>query len=677
MTDEILAKRVGGSCIYDLGSAQKGQYCLVDGATCKAAIADPKQMALFIYCDRFYVCIGSQGGSANNSANQRLQKLIAKNNLDQTRRLLLVTGKAITKDSISFIESILVNELKEAGWSQSNSDKKLDIVDNVPTPQHFTSILECFNIRILKHRRRKSRKENTGDTYNYPDETPEILSSIWDVLHEVGCSNKTMPDGIRNLLISKYSPRLNLDSKQQNILNNIVENPDNNHIILGGAGTGKTLLLFKIATELDKRAQTVTDRDDPANGQIALILQGNFKNEGKDIENKYHMANVGIYSIGSFTADAVRALADPTKDIRYSTILVDEGHGLPSFKKGRFGKTNNGFRTQWCKKYKIKDRTGNTIDFSLSKYFKGELPGELRYSGEPVNDYIDFFHYLKARGRIRNVVICYDPDQWVYSGAIGRESDFQFTGEECRYHDIQFIPHRLEHQYRISPDSQDSDSGTNFVKGIRYFLQLDTDSNFNREVFRQDPQNAEAYFGIVNSIQELFDYVDEEKKQHPGSHNRVVAGYAVDWNRQDPDQSVWFDTDESGHAVNGWAWNDAQEGFVYDESSEESHRHQVGSIFAVQGQDLDYAGVIVARDIGYDGQHVHGVPENYKHSSGSIPKSEKDHYGVEYYNQAFDQQIRGIYYVLLTRGIHGVRVFFQDKSLEQHFKDVMGIHLSS
>lgn len=677
MTDEILAKRVGGSCIYDLGSAQKGQYCLVDGATCKAAIADPKQMALFIYCDRSYVCIGSQGGSANNSANQRLQKLIAKNNLDQTRRLLLVTGKAITKDSISFIESILVNELKEAGWSQSNADKKLDIVDNVPTPQHFTSILECFNIRILKHRRRKSRKENTGDTYNYPDETPEILSSIWDVLHEVGCSNKTMPDGIRNLLISKYSPRLNLDSKQQNILNNIVENPDNNHIILGGAGTGKTLLLFKIATELDKRAQTVTDRDDPANGQIALILQGNFKNEGKDIEDKYHMANVGIYSIGSFTADAVRALADPTKDIRYSTILVDEGHGLPSFKKGRFGKTNNGFRTQWCKKYKIKDRTGNTIDFSLSKYFKGELPGELRYSGEPVNDYIDFFHYLKARGRIRNVVICYDPDQWVYSGAIGRESDFQFTGEECRYHDIQFIPHRLEHQYRISPDSQDSDSGTNFVKGIRYFLQLDTDSNFNREVFRQDPQNAEAYFGIVNSIQELFDYVDEEKKQHPGSHNRVVAGYAVDWNRQDPDQRVWFDTDESGHAVNGWAWNDAQEGFVYDESSEESHRHQVGSIFAVQGQDLDYAGVIVARDIGYDGQHVHGVPENYKHSSGSIPKSEKDHYGVEYYNQAFDQQIRGIYYVLLTRGIHGVRVFFQDKSLEQHFKDVMGIHLSS
>lgn len=30
----------------------------------------------------------------------------------------------------------------------------------------------------------------------------------------------------------------------------------------------------------------------------------------------------------------------------------------------------------------------------------------------------------------------------------------------------------------------------------------------------------------------------------------------------------------------------------------------MGFIFAVQGQDFDYAGVIVARDIGYDGQHV-------------------------------------------------------------------------
>ena len=167
-----------------------------------------------------------------------------------------------------------------------------------------------------------------------------------------------------------------------------------------------------------------------------------------------------------------------------------------------------------------------------------------------------------------------------------------------------------------------------------------------------------------------------KKKQHPGTHNRIVAGYAVNWAKKDPGKKVWFDTDESSNRANdnNWAWNDAQEGFVYDESSEERHRHQVGSIFAVQGQDLDYAGVIVARDISYDGQHVHGVPENYKHSSGSIPKSEKDQYGVEHYNQAFDQQIRGIYYVLLTRGIHGVRVFFQDKALEQHFKDVMGIN---
>lgn len=56
--------------------------------------------------------------------------------------------------------------------------------------------------------------------------------------------------------------------------------------------------------------------------------------------------------------------------------------------------------------------------------------------------------------------------------------------------------------------------------------------------------------------------------------------------------------------------NDTQNDFVYDESSEEEHKHQVGSIFAAQGQDRDYTGVIVAQDIGSDEQHVHGVPEN-------------------------------------------------------------------
>ena len=677
MTDKILAKRVGGSCIYDLGSAPKDKYCLVDSAPCKATIADPKQMALFIYCDRSYVCIGSQSESADNSGNQRLQELVAENNLNQTHRLLLVTGKAITKDSISFIESALVEELADADWSQSNSDKKLDIIDNLPTSQNFASRFEHLIRTFVSNFHmcgRKAEKVNANDTYNFPDETAEILSSIWNVLHEVGCSNKTIPDGIRDLLISKYSPRLRLDSIQQKILNNVVENSDNNHIILGGAGTGKTLLLFKIAAELDKRAQTVTDRDDPANGQIALIFQSNFENEGADVEERYHMANVGIYNIGSFTADIVKALADPTKDIRYSTILVDEGHGLPSFKEGKYGKTNNGFRTQWTKGYKTIDQNGDTIDFSLSKYFNSELPGKLKYSGEPITDYIDLFHYLKLTGRVRNVVICYDPDQWVYSGSIGRESDFQFTDTECRYHDIQFMPHRLEHQYRISPQGQNFDSGMDFVKGIRYFLQLDTDSNFNREVFRTKDDDTDAYFGIVNSIQELFDYIDEKKKQHPGSHNRVVAGYTHNWRKKELGKKVWFDTDESGRTVNGWAWNDTYKDFVYDESSEEKHRHQVGSIFAVQGQDLDFAGVIVARDIGYDGQHVHGIPENYKHIAGSIPKYEKKQYGVEHYNQAVDQQIRGIYYVLLTRGIHGVRVFFQDKALEQHFKDVMGIH---
>ena len=148
-------------------------------------------------------------------------------------------------------------------------------------------------------------------------------------------------------------------------------------------------------------------------------------------------------------------------------------------------------------KYKIKDRTSNTIDFSFSRCFKGELPGGLKYSGEPANDYIDFFHYLKGQCKITNVVICYDPDQCVYSGAIGRESDFQFTGKECRYHDIQFNSHRLKHPYRISPENQYSNSGTYSFKGIQYFLQLDTNSDFNHVKCSDKKQKAQKVKAVM------------------------------------------------------------------------------------------------------------------------------------------------------------------------------------
>lgn len=43
---------------------------------------------------------------------------------------------------------------------------------------------------------------------------------------------------------------------------------------------------------------------------------------------------------------------------------------------------------------------------------------------------------------------------------------------------------------------------------------------------------------------------------------------------------------------------------------------------------------------------------------------------LNFHHQAF----HGIYYALLTRGIHVIRIFSQDKALEQHSKDVVVIH---
>lgn len=41
--------------------------------------------------------------------------------------------------------------------------------------------------------------------------------------------------------------------------------------------------------------------------------------------------------------------------------------------------------------------------------------------------------------------------------------------------------------------------------------------------------------------------------------------------------------------------------------------------------------------------------------------------------EAFNSFIKDIYYVLLTRGINGIRVYFKNKKLEKYFKKFVGI----
>ena len=94
---------------------------------------------------------------------------------------------------------------------------------------------------------------------------------------------------------------------------------------------------------------------------------------------------------------------------------------------------------------------------------------------------------------------------------------------------------------------------------------------------------------------------------------------------------------------------------------------EVGSIHTIQGYDLNYAGVIIGNDIGYDPvkKKVFLRRDNYFDKKG---KENNPVLGIEYSDEDVLHFILNIYKVLLTRGIKGTFVYVCDPDLREFMR---------
>ena len=93
---------------------------------------------------------------------------------------------------------------------------------------------------------------------------------------------------------------------------------------------------------------------------------------------------------------------------------------------------------------------------------------------------------------------------------------------------------------------------------------------------------------------------------------------------------------------------------------------EIGSIHAIRGMDLDYIGVIVSNDLSYVNRKVVGIKSNYYDVNGTP--------AIKTFSQEeLTTYIKDIYYVLLSRGINGIRVYFEDKALKHYFMEEVGL----
>lgn len=133
---------------------------------------------------------------------------------------------------------------------------------------------------------------------------------------------------------------------------------------------------------------------------------------------------------------------------------------------------------------------------------------------------------------------------------------------------------------------------------------------------------------------------------------RMIAGYAWPWiSKEDKTQK---DIEIQGIKR---MWNHKTEGWVHTEQAID----EVGCIHSIQGYDLNYAYVILGKDIGYDKETGEIIvrPQNYYDSNGKRTAG---------YAELL-KYIKNVYYVLMTRGIKGTYLYVCDDDLRAYLKN--------
>ncbi|WP_288846916.1 DUF2075 domain-containing protein [uncultured Fructobacillus sp.] len=428
----------------------------------------------------------------------------------------------------------------------------------------------------------------------------EVVLPFWeDVLGKRGWVNTPNLDLLRTKALVKYSPIKKLTRQQHGIIDEILDKPAKSFVINGDAGTGKTVLLTHLVAELSQKKP---------DAKIAIVVQPNWVKTAEEIFKVY-----GLNSANVVVGTSIK-LVNYNKDnhIHYDTIIVDESHKL--------------------------SRRGNKQHPSFNKVYEGKFSDEENH-----------LEILKKLGD--QIVLMYDVLQAIRPANISRTSFKSAIQDfERRY---------LTTQFRIQAPAGKDYNSDDYINGIKYLLYKDTgllaetnfNPDFNRDVFRDG--GPDAYFGYFKTepLRNLFDWIEEDRNFNPENVDRVLAGLVEDWKQSDgksPAIKHWFEGSLAKR------WNSTQENWV--NSKDNDAEDQVGSVFAVQGIDLNRVGVLIGDDIQVNDKGILVAnKENFRNVNGKF--SEEDMQLTEN-QEEFTLFVLNIYYILLTRGIDGIRLGF-------------------
>lgn len=264
-----------------------------------------------------------------------------------------------------------------------------------------------------------------------------------------------------------------------------------------------------------------------------------------------------------------------------------------------------------------------------------------------------------------------------------REINETLFGEgESLHSQLDWIVRQSDHQVLLLDSGQGvrpSDLPLTTLEGIgkaaragRHFYPLKTQMrvesgseyvDFIRALLSDDlpvPRDFEDYdLRLFENLAEMERVLDEKEAEFGLA--RMLAGYAWEWkSKKNPDA---FDIEIDGVSRK---WNVEETDWVQSAGAP----REVGSIHTVQGYDLNYAGVIIGKDLRFDSERgrMYFDASNYADKKG-MQGSET--FGFEATEADLLRFVVNIYVVLLTRGIRGTYLYICDDALRERVRRVI------
>jgi uncharacterized protein len=434
----------------------------------------------------------------------------------------------------------------------------------------------------------------------------DIFNLIWDKLKAIGISRHSIGE-IDNSPLFKFSPYKNLTHDQIKgllaIMKSLLNNRYKSTIVKGGAGTGKTVLAIFLCKLLNSENEDF-----------------NFKEFGSDEMRIVELVRL----LKQKYPNPKMALIVPMMSLR-STLkkIFANVKGLSA--KMVIGPAE-----------------------VASQHFDIVLVDESHRLRRRVNigPYFSAFDQVSARLHLNKLkateldwvlkqstktVLFYDENQSI------KPSDIKAKDFTLLTANMDTSVYSLKSQLRVK-------GGSDYIKYINKLLNC---SFAQGEAFFS---SLEYEFLLFDSIEHLVKEIKLKEKE--SGLSRLIAGYSWKWVSKN--DKILFDIEIDKVRLK---WNSNTNDWINSANAV----NEVGSIHTTQGYDLNYAGVILGKEITYNKEknEIVILPENYCDLNGKSSISNPEE---------LKAYILNIYSTLLKRGIRGTYVYVCDPNLREYFK---------